>query len=181
MPAQEPLMDDAEYLVTIGHEFQRARIARGLSREELAWAAGVHVNTISIIERGERDISVMTQKSILAALGCVGLEILSDRLIIILDEKPGSIARIDIQAMPESMIIELVGNALHEARTRSGLSLEELALRVGVHRNSLWNYEHGLVVPCCLVVYRLYWILGISRVSPTTEGVGPEHPSKNSQ
>ena len=44
-------------------------------------------------------------------------------------------------------IIEGLGERIREARTRKGISLEELARKVNSNRRSLYSYEKGLVDP----------------------------------
>jgi transcriptional regulator with XRE-family HTH domain len=56
-------------LRALGDELRSARQARDLSQEALAHAAGLHRNFVGLIERGQRNVTLLTLESLAAALG----------------------------------------------------------------------------------------------------------------
>ncbi|MBZ9650330.1 helix-turn-helix domain-containing protein [Sphingobium sp. 3R8] len=60
---------DRKNLIVLGQEIRRLRKERLLSQNELADRASLSRNFISLVERGERSISVMTILDIAEALG----------------------------------------------------------------------------------------------------------------
>lgn len=161
--------DEAMYLKSCGAEFRRARLERGLSREALSELSGVHVNTVGAVERGDHDVNGLTKCRLLAALGCLSLN-MSDRVDeIVLHPDPEAFPRADIQAMPESLVVRIIGQAMRERRERAGLTLEQVAAAAGLHLNTLWNIERGLVSPMGVHIHRVYRALGVSVVTPSPE------------
>ncbi|QIG79635.1 helix-turn-helix domain-containing protein [Stakelama tenebrarum] len=59
---------DRKSLLTLGREIRRLRKERHLSQNELADLAGLSRNFISMVERGERAVSVLTILDIADAL-----------------------------------------------------------------------------------------------------------------
>jgi transcriptional regulator with XRE-family HTH domain len=55
-------------LIKFGIRVREARIQRGLSQEELSFKAGVHRTYIGMVERGERNISLINIFKIAQAL-----------------------------------------------------------------------------------------------------------------
>jgi transcriptional regulator with XRE-family HTH domain len=58
-------------------------------------------------------------------------------------------------------MLSLMGTAIHDARKDRGLTLGCLAKISGMHLNSLWNFEKGLVVPGICTYFRLLHALEI--------------------
>lgn len=56
-------------LVAIGNSVRQFRQKRGVSQEDLAEAAGLHRTYIGMIERGEKNITVLSATKIAKALG----------------------------------------------------------------------------------------------------------------
>ena len=54
---------------TVHHRIEEARVARGLTRAELADAVDVHYQTIGYLERGEYSPSLVLALRLSAALG----------------------------------------------------------------------------------------------------------------
>ncbi|MEK6371150.1 MAG: helix-turn-helix transcriptional regulator [Acidobacteriota bacterium] len=53
----------------LGSRVRELRLARGLSQEALAFDAGIHVNHLSSLERGEANPSYLVLLSIAGVLG----------------------------------------------------------------------------------------------------------------
>jgi len=56
------------FLQRLGQNIKRERLARGLSQEELAARAGMHRTYVGAVERGERNISVVSLLRLAMAL-----------------------------------------------------------------------------------------------------------------
>lgn len=158
---------DTLYLRRTGEEIKRCRLNRCLSRAELAKRACVHVNTIGAAERGDHDINSTTKCWILAALGTKSLimDLHCDRIKLAVEHH--LFPRTDIQARPDAEVVRIIGNAIREQREALGLSLDELALRSGVHSNTLWNIERGLVSGTGINIHCIYLALGIRKATPS--------------
>lgn len=57
-----------ELLEKFGEKVREERLKRGLSQEELAARAGVHRTYIGMIERGEKNITLLNIKKVAKAL-----------------------------------------------------------------------------------------------------------------
>lgn len=58
---------DKQYLVELGGRIKYLRLLRSLSQEELAEQAGVHRTYIGMIERGEKNLTILSLKKIAEA------------------------------------------------------------------------------------------------------------------
>lgn len=79
MRSREPLLQ--ERLDRFGDTVRAARLAAGLSQEELAHRAGLHRTYIGSVERGERNVSLASAWT------------LADALDVTLAELVGSVSR----------------------------------------------------------------------------------------
>lgn len=164
--AQAPAVFDAAlYLRSTGAEFKRARLERGLSREVLAECAAVHPNSVAVAERGSHDLSGMTKIRIYAALGIRCLEIELNRDIIVLDGSSGHAPDGDILGMSLAAIAADIGSAIRAYREGLGFRLEDVAAASGLHLNTLWNIERGLVKASGVSLHSIYIALGVRRLS----------------
>lgn len=68
---------DRKFLKKIGDNIRKYRIQKDISQEELAYSAGLDRTYISGIERGERNISVITLKKITDVLKIETIKILN--------------------------------------------------------------------------------------------------------
>ena len=59
-----------EYLARLGLKIRKRRIKGGLTQEQLAYNSGLDRSYIGGIERGERNISVITLVKLSQNLGC---------------------------------------------------------------------------------------------------------------
>lgn len=142
-------------------ETRRVRLERGFTREELAMRSGVHANTIGMLERGERDLCCVTQTRLLAALGCDGLELGVDELYFCPALNFASVRWRWLLDAPPATVVGLMGSTIRAGRSACGLSLGELAKASGLHRNSIWNFEKGLVAPNGYSVYAIFRALNL--------------------
>lgn len=159
------------FLKTCGREFRKAREFRKLSREALAERAGVHPNTIGVVERGQRDLNGLTQTKLFAALGCAGIRVHPSRFEILLDLDCGAFSKSDILKLPDPRIIGFMGDAVRQRRIACGLRLDDIAALTDLHRNTVWNYERGLVSPSGYTVYLIFRALNVSFVLASVEGI----------
>ncbi len=166
--------DREGYLKAVGADMKRARLERGLSREELADLAGVHPNTIGGVERGDHDVNSGTKCWILAALGARSVIMETDADFVELEDDESQYPRADVQAMADSEIVRIIGNAIRNRREGIGMSLDELARRSGVHRNTLWNIERGLVSCSGSSLHCIYIALGVRKATPLPAKLGLE-------
>ncbi len=148
---------------------RRARLARGWSREALAERAGLHCNTVGIAERGDRDLSSISETRILLALGCERLCITREGFAPVLCANPDDARILSIRALPDAVVARYIGTAIRKRRVALGLSLDDVAARATLHRNTLWNIERGFVLASSLSLYRIYLVLGTSALVPCAE------------
>jgi len=144
------------------------RKAEGLSQAELAAAAAVHYNTVSNVEQGAADPSLLVFSLILVRLRCPGLAVDEDGF------RPlPPLSRAEPEPLPPSMlgqstIVSVIGSRVRSRRLDLGLSQGELSGEAGIHLNTLWNLEKGLVAPSVSTMYRLYRSLGILQVESSS-------------
>lgn len=69
MPHLGGMAKKDQALVRLGANLRRAREKRGFSQEELAFKAGVHRTYVGGIERGEYNITILTLRRFVKALG----------------------------------------------------------------------------------------------------------------
>lgn len=163
--------DAHRYLRACGGEFRQARKERGLTREELAELAGVHVNSIGIAERGDHDQNVMVRTKLYAALGCCHVEINRECFRIVLNSGSDAFPDTEILSMPCAAIAFHIGQAIRIERECKGVTLQELSRAGGIHLNTLWNIERGLVSATTLVLYRIFRALDVMTLKAGTVGL----------
>lgn len=61
----------------LGEELRARRVARELSQDALAAKAGLHRNFIGMIERGERNLTILTLEAITDVLKTTMAEVIS--------------------------------------------------------------------------------------------------------
>jgi len=151
------------------------RRSAGLSRDDLADLAGLHANTIANIERGSCDPSVLAISQIYVRLGCSGVHIEGDGFY---PEPPSPGVEgprylgLDV---PSAQMALVMGARVRERRESIGCSLDELSGESGVHANTIWNFEHGLVAPSLSTTYKIYKALGVSLVAGCEDGIAFIH------
>ncbi|MBI9105530.1 MAG: transcriptional regulator [Spirochaetales bacterium] len=152
-------------------EIKRIREIRGLSRERLSEISGLHINSIGAIERGERDVSCISQTYIFASLGCKAIHVMPEYDQIILHEGAGDFVRRDVFSLRDAQIIAFIGDMLRLRRKALGLDLSLVAEKAGIHLNTLWNIEKGLVISTGANLHRLYLALNLEWISASKEGI----------
>ena len=65
-------------LIALGDAVRTARVARGMSQETLADAAGIDRSHMGKIERGERNVTIMNVAKVAAALDALPSDILRE-------------------------------------------------------------------------------------------------------
>jgi transcriptional regulator with XRE-family HTH domain len=60
---------EQQYLIRLGQHVRKLRLEQSISQEALAEKAGVHRTYVGMIERGEKNITVLSILKISAALG----------------------------------------------------------------------------------------------------------------
>jgi transcriptional regulator with XRE-family HTH domain len=154
------------YLLSLAQSVKERRKQCDYSREELALISSLHPNTISVVERAERDVSIVTLIKIVSALGCVGLHLDDNTYNIFYNDKTTTlIPRNDLLSIYNSELIRRIGIAVKNKRELSGMKLDDVSLDTGLHLNTIWNCEQGLVTPDGYTMYRIYNSLGIREIS----------------
>lgn len=154
------------FLRSFAFETKQARLFWGLSRDELAEYAGLHVNTIGMMERGDRDLNSLSQTRILMALGCDEVQLDFDGLHFSIRSFGPSICNEGLLGLPASEIARGMGADIHTLRLAQGLCLADIARKADLHLNTVWNCELGLVSPTGYSWYRILQALGVSLVKP---------------
>lgn len=71
-------MKDRQFSQRFGERLRVLRVARGMSQEDLAAAAGLHRTHISLIERNKRSARLETVERLAMALGVQPSELIPD-------------------------------------------------------------------------------------------------------
>jgi transcriptional regulator with XRE-family HTH domain len=161
----------AEMLRGSGAALAAIRVSIGLSQPELAELTGLHVNTVSNIERGIGDASSLALSLIQVHLRCGGVTIAPEGFLPIppRDESP-AYPFPNLLTYPAAMV-GIMGERVRERRLSLGLSQAELAAATGLHVNTVWGFERGIVIPSSSSLWLLYRGLGIRAVVGSAEGL----------
>lgn len=71
--------DDKEFLQRLGDRIRERRTAANLTQAALADACGLHRTFIGSVERGERNVAVLSLRKIATALRVTPAELLTDQ------------------------------------------------------------------------------------------------------
>ncbi len=158
-------------LEELGAEIGEIRRTQGLSRLELADMADMHVNTVVNIERGCVDGSILAISLILIKLGCEEVEISGRGFRPLLPEGNRIGNAFPGLTTNKALMAAEIGRVVRRRRLGLGASVEEIADRAGIHRNTLGNVEKGLVAPSVATIFRIYSSLDVSRVAGSNDGI----------
>ncbi len=154
---------DPRLLRFVGGEIAAKRRERGLTQEDLSWVSGIHRTTVSLIERGACDASVNTLSYLYFQLDCTGVVV--DRLGIVPElEGRAPTPPHALTGLSAAAMVYILGNLVRARRSLMGLRLGEVARISGLHLNSVWNFEKGLVCPTISSYFRVLRALEVSRV-----------------
>jgi Predicted transcriptional regulator len=143
------------------------RRREALSQADLAELTGLHVNTIANFERGLSDPSLLAVSLIYIYLRCPGVSVDESGCYVPLEPRSDCMAPLfsrELISLP--MMASIIGARVRERRLAMDLCIAETAKEIGIHPNTLWNLEKGLVAPSVSTSLRLYRRLGITRVVP---------------
>lgn len=151
-----------------GEAFASIRKNRGYSQADLARAVRLHANTISNIERGAFEPSILALGLLCLELGCSRIQFDGSGFLPLAgpSDSVGMLSR--GFAASEISMASLHGSCIRSRRLAAGLSIDELARAAAIHPNTLRNFELGLTAPSALGASRVYTILGI----PYVDGSG---------
>lgn len=141
----------------------------GLTQEELAEVAQVHPNTVSNLERAVGSASLPLLSSMLVHLGCRGLTLDAYGFHPIPGNEPHPFYPTLVQAPPT--MLRIIGQHFLARRRACGLTLAEASRIAGLHPNTIWNLEHGLVAPSATTAFLLARALEIAIIGGTPEGI----------
>ena len=160
-----------EILRNSGSIIADIRKAEGLSQSELSDLTGLHQNSIANAERGLVDPSILLTSLIFLRLRCPGVAVNEEGFYPIPpQDRRGGLPFPNLDICKASMIAEM-GQRVAERRHALGLSIRDLAEESGVHPNTVWNFEKGLVAPATSTTYAVYRALGVTRVLGSEEGI----------
>jgi len=169
--SQPDARDFLSYRCDLGKEYRRIRKLQGVSVERLAESTGLHQNTIGCIERGSNDIKLVSNARIMAALGCESFDIGETTFSFNIEELADYPGRADVLRLPASSIVYMTGRTIRERRTARGITILELSDSVGIHHNTLWNIENGLVEATLYNLYRIHKGLSVLSLKGTARGL----------
>ncbi len=155
-----------------GERFAAARREAGLTQYDLASWARLHVNTVSNLERGSVEPSILALGMVCLRLGFERIEFDESGYLPVMPARiPAPVPPI-LQPQAEPAMAVMHGTSFRERRLVLGLSLAELAGMARVHPNTLWNFERGRAAPSASCAWRLYRALGFRAV--TGRGPAPD-------
>ncbi len=111
-------------------KIKEIRKLRGYNQKQLGEMIGTTSVNVSYLEIGKRGLSEEWIKKISEALNCTKSQLLGEQ----------SIA--GLEKLPEE-IIQDQRTFLHTIRSKKKFSINELAKKVGVSRQAIWNFENG--------------------------------------
>lgn len=163
--------DERLYLDDLGRELRGLRRLQGLSIDGLAERTGLHRNTISGAERGVNDLRLVSNARIMAALGCDGFAIGESCFAFDVAEPGDRPTDGEVLRLPPSAIVYMTGRTIRQRRLAVGMTMASLSEATGIHSNTIWNIERGLVEASLFNLYKIHRGLGVSSMRATASGL----------
>lgn len=160
-----------ESLEDFGSRIADIRKLCGLSQMDLAERVGIHVNTVANVERGEVDASILAVSVMLIELGCEGVMVGEEGFAPVFCESIRPARAFPGLPTNRAVMAAIIGNEIRQRRLGLDLSIEEISERAGIHKNTLWNLERGLVAPSFSTTYRIYRSLSVVGVVGSNDGI----------
>lgn len=132
------------------------RIKSGLTQLELAKRAGVNHTTIVHAETGKKQPQLATLLKIVAVLD---EELSKQGTRVTLDSFPDILVSDSEEQYKYHGKVNNLNNGLYLLRTKSGMTKEELAARVGVTAVTVRNAETGRILPSIATLLKLVHVL----------------------
>jgi transcriptional regulator with XRE-family HTH domain len=148
-----------------GDRIRERRLDAGMSQAELGEFAGFSPDAVGRIERGSGDCSILSVSALYIHLGFAGVSVAPEGIVPLREEDCGLSLHPDTRAIRPPSMLCAMGMAVRERREAYGFSLGALAAEAGVHPNTVWNFERGLVVPGICTYFRLLRRLGVATVT----------------
>jgi len=159
------------YCCDLGKEISRIRKTQGISIEKLSEITKLHSNTISCVERGLNDIKLVTNARIMAALGCSSFCIEETTFGYIINDNIQYTEYNNILKLSGNIIVSMTGNTIREERIKKKLKINELSILTGLHSNTIWNIENGLVEPTLFNLFKIHKALKLVKLSTSINGL----------
>jgi transcriptional regulator with XRE-family HTH domain len=143
------------------------RLDLGLSQERLALAAGVHRNTVRLLESGQTDTTVLTLTRVLRCLGTTALSLDGQRVVFRFQSQsdPAGVG-VEPETRDPKALLSILGGAIALRRRELGLSQEQLAERADLHANTIGMIERAEHDPTLSTVMRLYEAMDVHEIEP---------------
>jgi transcriptional regulator with XRE-family HTH domain len=154
-----------------GGELAALRRSQGLSQNDLAELTGLHRNTVANVERGSLDPSVLAMSLMQVQLRASGVFVEEDGFYPCPPPSASCGFPFPRLVVPPSTMARIMGGCARRRRSELGMSLAELADAAGLHLNTVWNFERGLVEPSVSTTYLIYRGLDVAWVGGSEEGL----------
>jgi DNA-binding XRE family transcriptional regulator len=164
-PMSARILSDARLQRSVGDAIRQRRSECGLSREDLAHLSSLHPNSIGRIERGESDASVVLLSFLYFHLQCSGVQLEKEGIFPVRHSGVSVASLPEVSALRPPSLVRLMGEVARGRRGVCGMTLTETASCAGIHLNSLWNFETGLVCPSVTTYFRILRTLEVKSVS----------------
>ena len=163
--------ENARILKVSGGELAILRKNEGLTQSDLAEVTGLHKNTIANIERGKVDASVLALSLMQVHLRAIGVTIEKEGFLPCPAPSQLNVFPFPQLIVPASVMASVMGKLVHGRRLERGISLEDLARVTGIHPNTIWNFEKGLVAASISTTYRIYRGIDFKWVGGSSQGL----------
>lgn len=136
--------------------------------QDVCTTIGVHRNTLRAIEAGLHDYSAISGGKLFSCLGVKTVSITEKLDMLELWDYSIDIEQTrDILRMSDANQALICGEEMKKFRIAHGYTIKALASCCDLHPNTLWNIEQGLVLYSMFTLHRIYYCMGVSRVTAT--------------